>query len=191
MRGRVLILSAVFAGFAGAAAAHTGVGHVHGFAAGWQHPLGGLDHILAMVTVGLWAAFVGGRARIAYPLAFMGMMALAAVIGMSGVALPGVEAGIAMSVIALGLAVALRISPPLVLGAALCGGLAMFHGYAHGAELPAGSGWAGYAAGFLLATGALHAAGIGLGALIQTHAPKLARLAGAATALAGLAILAG
>ncbi len=184
--GLVVIASAL----AGPALAHTGVGAVHGFGAGLMHPLFGLDHVLAMVAVGLWAGLTGGRARLAYPLAFVGMMVLSGLWGMSGAALPGVEIGIAVSVVVLGLAIALRATPPLAAGAAACAIFAIFHGHAHGAELPQGASGLGYGLGFVLATAALHGAGLALAGLLATRAPLLARVAGGGLALAGVAILA-
>lgn len=176
---------------ASAAFAHTGVGAVHGFTAGFTHPLFGLDHLTAMVAVGLWAGLVGGKARLAYPAAFVGMMVLAGLWGMSGYPLPGVEVGIGVSVVALGLAIAFNIAPPVAVGTALCGLFAMFHGFAHGAELPEEAGALSYAAGFVLSTMALHGVGLVLATLIASHAPRLARFAGGAMAVAGLAFLAG
>jgi len=184
-------LTLLAAGIAGPALAHTGVGAVHGFQSGLLHPLLGTDHVLAMVAVGLWAGLVGGKARLAYPLAFVAMMIMAGLWGMSGAALPGVEIGIAVSVIVLGLAVALKATPPLAAGAAACAVFAVFHGYAHGAELPEGAGALGYAAGFVLATGALHAAGLAAAGALAQRTPLLARVAGGGLVLAGCAILAG
>ncbi|MGQ3282507.1 HupE/UreJ family protein [Bosea sp. (in: a-proteobacteria)] len=186
-RAGLVVIASVLAG---PALAHTGVGAVHGFGAGLMHPLFGLDHLLAMVAVGLWAGLTGGRARLAYPLAFVGMMVLSGLWGMSGAALPGVEIGIAVSVVVLGLAIALRATPPLAAGAAACAIFAIFHGHAHGAELPQGSSGLGYALGFVLATAALHGAGLGLAGLLAARAPLLARVAGGGLALAGVAILA-
>lgn len=187
MTGLVLALS----GLAGPALAHSGAGAVHGFEAGLLHPLFGLDHVLAMVAVGLWAGLTGGRARLAYPLAFVGMMILAGLWGMSGAQLPGVEIGIAVSVVVLGLAIAVKATPPLAAGAAACAIFAIFHGHAHGAELPDGSSGLSYAIGFVLATAALHGAGLGLAGLLAVRAPLVARIAGGGLALAGVAILAG
>lgn len=186
-RAGLVVIASVLAG---PALAHTGVGAVHGFGAGLMHPLFGLDHLLAMVAVGLWAGLTGGRARLAYPLAFVGMMVLAGLWGMSGAALPGVEIGIAVSVVVLGLAIALKATPPLAAGAAACAIFAIFHGHAHGAELPQASSGLGYALGFVLATAALHGAGLGLAGLLAARAPLLARVAGGGLALAGVAILA-
>lgn len=176
---------------ASSALAHTGVGSVDGFAHGLMHPLTGLDHVLAMVAVGLWAGLVGGRARIVYPVAFVGTMALAGLWAMLGGQLPGVETGIALSVVILGAAIAFKASPPLVAGALACGVLAIFHGFAHGAELPENASGLSYALGFVLATAALHGVGLVLAGLVAVRAPFVARLAGGALALAGVAILAG
>lgn len=170
--------------------AHTGAGPVDGFLHGLMHPLTGLDHVLAMVAVGLWAGLVGGKARIAYPAAFVVTMALAGAWGMSGGALPGVEIGIAFSVIILGAAVALKASPPLAAGTLACGILAIFHGFAHGAELPENASGLAYAMGFMLATAALHILGIVLAGVIAVRAPLIARVAGGGLVLAGLALLA-
>lgn len=171
--------------------AHAGAGPVDGFLYGLMHPLTGLDHVLAMVAAGLWAGLVGGKARIAYPAAFVGMMALAGAWGMSGGELPGVEMGIAFSVIILGAAVALKASPPLAAGTLACGILAIFHGFAHGAELPENASGLRYAAGFILATATLHLAGIVLAGTVATRAPLIARIAGGGLVLAGVALLAG
>lgn len=190
--GVALLAAGVLApAMAGPALAHTGVGAVHGFQAGLLHPLLGADHVLAMVAVGLWAGLVGGRARLAYPLAFVAMMVVAGLWGMSGAALPGVEIGIAVSVIVLGLAIALKATPPLAAGTAACAIFAIFHGHAHGAELPDGAGAFSYAAGFVLATVALHGAGLAVAGALSQRAPLLARVAGGGLALAGVAILAG
>jgi len=171
--------------------AHTGAGPVDGLLHGLAHPLTGLDHLLAMVAIGLWAGLVGGRARIAYPVAFVATMALAGAWGMAGGALPGVEVGIAASIAILGAAIALKASPPLVAGTMACGILAIFHGFAHGAELPENASGVAYAAGFVIATAALHVVGLALAAVIGVRAPLLARVAGGGLVLAGVALLAG
>lgn len=156
-----------------------------------MHPLTWLDHVLAMVAVGLWAGLVGGKARIAYPTAFVATMALAGAWGMSGGQLPGVEIGIAVSVVILGAAVALKASPPLASGTLACGILAIFHGFARGVELPDNARGFAYAVGFMLATAALHLAGILLAGAIAARAPLIARIAGGGLVLAGIALLAG
>ena len=141
--------------------AHPGHGD-NGLVAGISHPLGGLDHLLAMLAVGLWAAQQQGAARWALPCTFVGTMLLGGVLGFEGLALPALESGIAASVLALGLAVALAIRPPVALAVAATAVFALFHGVAHGLELPdMTSPWA-YAAGFVGATAVLHAAGYAL-----------------------------
>jgi urease accessory protein len=184
-------LATLLLGVASPALAHTGVGSVHGFTAGLLHPLTGFDHLLAMVAVGLWAGLVGGRARWTYPLAFVAMMVVAGLWGMSGAALPGVEVGIAVSVIILGLAIALKAAPPLAAGTAACALFAIFHGHAHGAELPDGASSIGYALGFVLATASLHGVGLALAGVLAARAPMVARVAGGGLVLAGVALLAG
>jgi len=154
------------------------------------HPFSGADHVLAMAAVGLWAGLVGGRAILAWPLAFLAVMALGAALGLAGFSLPAVEATIALSVIVLGLAVALKAPLPVAAGAAVCGAFALFHGMAHGAELPAAAAALTYGIGFMLATALLHAAGIGA-ALALARPAWLPRAAGAAVAATGLALLLG
>jgi urease accessory protein len=170
-----------------AAHAHVGVGSTHGFAHGFEHPLFGLDHLLAMIAVGLWAAQVGGRALWAVPTTFVGVMALGGALGMMGVPVPFIEPGIAASVLILGLLIAFAVRMPLAAAVPLVGLFAIFHGHAHGAEMPENASGAAYAVGFMLATAALHGVGIGLGMAIQrfTAAPVI-RFAGAAIAVAGV-----
>jgi urease accessory protein len=172
-----------------AALAHTGVGDAHGLVHGFMHPIGGADHVLAMVAVGLYAALLGGRALWVVPASFVTMMA----IGMAGVAVPYTEAGIAVSVVVLGLAVALWLNIPTLAATALVGLFAIFHGHAHGAEMPLGATSYSYAAGFLLATALLHAAGVGVGLLFgafgERAGARRVQAGGGAIALAGLAIL--
>jgi urease accessory protein len=159
----------------------------HGsLAAGFSHPLFGLDHILAMVAVGLWAAQQGGRAIWAAPAAFIGTMALGFAAALAGVPLPFVEPVILASVIFIGIAIALALPIPTSAMAALVGFFALFHGHAHGGELGAAGAWQ-FALGFVLATGLLHAVGIRAGLLLSRVSGKLlTRVAGAATALGGL-----
>ena len=178
----------------GIAFAHTGIGPTNGFAAGLAHPPGGLDHVLAMVGVGLLAATLGGRALWAVPTAFVGAMALAAVAALRGVGLPFVEVGIAASVVALGLALLTRARLPLLLTAALVGGFALFHGHAHGLEMPPDGSGLAYGAGFVIATIVLHGLGIGLGLLMVGKGRLgrgLVRAGGGAMTVAGLAMLSG
>jgi len=170
--------------------AHTGVGDTHGFTHGFEHPLFGLDHLLAMVAIGLWAAQIGGRALWAVPATFVSVMALGGALGIAGVPVPYVEQGIATSVLLLGLFIALSVRMPLAFSIPIVGLFAICHGHAHGAEMPANASGVAYAAGFLIATALLHCCGIGLGIAIQ-HATKASvlRVAGAAIAVAGVALL--
>lgn len=187
-----LAAALVFAG-GDPASAHpldaAGAGFAHGFA----HPLGGLDHALAMVAVGLWAARLGRPAVWLLPPTFAAVMLLGAVLGRVGVAVPWVEAGIAASVLALGALLALdvrpRAAPHVALGAAAVGLFALLHGHAHGTELPQAAAPAAYMAGFVLATLALHGAGIGLG--LATRHERFMRLAGAGIAAVGMVLVLG
>ncbi|MGE0022166.1 MAG: HupE/UreJ family protein [Hyphomicrobium sp.] len=176
------------------AAAHVGAGEAHGFMHGLAHPIGGLDHVLAMVAVGLLAAGLGGRAIWMVPAAFLVMMAAGGLLGMAHVALPYVELGIAASVVVLGIAVALRLPMPTATAMALVGFFAVFHGFAHGAEMPVDASAAGYAAGFILATALLHAIGVALGLAIGRAGragANVSQVGGAAVSLAGLALIGG
>lgn len=171
-----------------AAWAHGQGVHTHdaGLVAGMLHPFSGLDHLLAMVAVGLWAAQQGGRALWVLPLSFVGAMAVGAMLGMSGMAFAGMEAGIALSVLALGVLVALRRRMLLPFAAALAGLFALFHGIAHGQEMPlAASPW-GYVFGMLAATALLHGAGVLAGCKLRQ---LYLGMAGAAISLAGLGML--
>ena len=175
--------------------AHPGLpGHTHDLASGFVHPFSGLDHILAMVAVGLFAAQLGGRALWAVPASFVGMMAAAGIAGMSGIALPLTETGIALSVIVLGGAVALRLALPVAAAMALVGFFAIFHGYAHGLETPETASGLLYGLGFVAATAALHTLGIGLGLALGrfegAFGRGLVRMAGSAAALIGMVMLA-
>jgi urease accessory protein len=176
-----------------AAYAHTGVGDASGFAHGFMHPIGGIDHVLAMVAVGLFAAHLGGRALWLVPASFVTMMAAGGALGFYGVNLPFIEVGIALSVIVLGAVVALQASLPLAAAMGLVGLFAVFHGHAHGAEMPMDVSAAGYGAGFLIATALLHAAGIGIGLsigkLAQDSARRVSQFGGTAIAIVGLALL--
>ncbi len=175
-----------------AALAHPGHGDAAGLAQGFSHPLSGADHLLAMVAVGLLAAARGGRALWAVPLAFLGMMAVGGVLGAAGIALPFVETGIGLSVIAFGLAAAFGAGLPLAAALALVGAFAVFHGHAHGAEMPETASGLAYGLGFLAASALLHLAGIGLGLVAGRVAHGRALpFAGAAVAVAGVAVLAG
>lgn len=179
----------------GAAVAHTGLGDASGFAHGFLHPVGGIDHILAIAAVGMFAAALGGRALWLVPSTFVLVMAAGGALGIAGINVPFVEFGIAASVIVLSLAVALQWSLPTLAAMALVGFFAVFHGYAHGAEMPADASGLGYGLGFMLASALLHAAGIGIGlgiGRIGAGKSGIARQAvGGLMTLAGVGILAG
>lgn len=189
---RIVLAALAAAGVAlgpDSALAHTGAGHAFSFAAGFKHPLTGLDHMLAMVAVGLWAGLNGGRALWLWPVAFVGVMVLGGLLGISGVAVPMVEGGILASVVVLGLLVLTAVKLPAAIGAMLVGAFALLHGHAHGAELPGEAAPASYAAGFAIATAILHAIGIGVAHLAVSPNGRLAvRGAGALVAAAGVAL---
>lgn len=152
---------------AGPVMAHSGTGLAGGFTSGLLHTLSGLDHLLAMVSVGLWAAFLGRRLVIALPVIFPIVMALGGVLGMAGIPWPPIEVGIALSVLVLGGLIAGAIRAPAWAACLVVGAFATFHGYAHGQELPSAADPVGYSVGFMLSTGLLHGAGIALGLLNQ------------------------
>jgi urease accessory protein len=179
----------------GAAFAHTGAGHAHGFVQGFAHPIGGLDHLLAMVAVGLFAAYLGGRALWLVPTTFVGVTALGGLLGVSGAALPYVELGIALSVVVFGLLVALRWNFPVTGAMAIAGVFAVFHGYAHGTELPENASGLAYGIGFMIATALLHLAGIAIGLGFASRGTgklgrRLVQTGGGVIALAGVVIAA-
>jgi len=193
MRRAVLAASLVL--MPSLALAHPGLpGHSHDLASGLVHPMGGLDHVLAMVAVGLLAAQLGGRALWLVPASFVAVMAAAGIAGMSGIALPLTETGIALSVIVLGGAIALRLAMPVAAAMALVGFFAIFHGYAHGIETPATASSLLYGLGFVAATAMLHGLGVGIGLLVGRldvgYGRKLVCVAGSAAAVIGIALLA-
>jgi urease accessory protein len=158
-----------------AAFAHTGNGmaHVHGIAQGFLHPITGADHVMAMFTVGLLAYVVGGRALWLVPAAFISMMAVGGALGMSGINLPFVELGIGLSIVVIGGAAAFGKNLSVSAAMALVGTFAVFHGFAHGAEMPADASGLSYAIGFMSATAALHAAGIAVGIAVSKIAARM------------------
>jgi urease accessory protein len=196
-RGFILGIAAVLfaAIFSTGALAHTDAGATTGFAYGFGHPIGGLDHVLAMVAVGLFAFLLKGRALWLVPAAFVGTMALGGIVGVFGIPVPLVELGIALSVVAIGGLIAFGKSIPVVAAMAIVGAFSIFHGHAHGAEMPETMSGIAYGLGFMLATALLHGAGIlagfGIGRLGEVHGMKLARASGAAMSVAGLAIVVG
>jgi urease accessory protein len=163
----IRVVAAVGAGslLSNPAAAHMGTGLPGGFASGFIHPFSGIDHLLAMVSVGLWGAFLGRPLIFALPVVFPAMMVAGAIMGMFVVPLPPVEVGIALSVLVLGGCIALSVRAPVWAASLVVALFAVFHGYAHGKELPSAADPVSYSAGFVLATGLLHVAGIGLGFL--------------------------
>lgn len=175
----------------GSALAHTGEGVAGGFVAGFLHPINGWDHVIAMVAVGLWGAFLGRPAVWVLPVVFPLVMAFGGALGVVGVPLPAVEVGIAASAIVLGAMVAFAARPPLWVAAVIVGAFAVFHGHAHGTELPSAASPVAYSLGFVIATGLLHAAGIAIS--LVTHWPPgrhVVRACGGVIAALGLMFLA-
>jgi urease accessory protein len=176
-----------------AAQAHPGIGIAGGFGHGFAHPLGGIDHVLAMVAVGLFAAQLGGRALWLVPASFVAMLIVGGALGMAGTGLPLVEIAIGVSVVVLGLCVAGGYRMPVAAAMAVAGVFALFHGHAHGAEMPGSLSGLEYAAGFVLGTALLHAVGIAIGLTAdkfgQVLGARALRVAGSLIALAGVAIL--
>jgi len=169
---------------------HPQGGSAAGLLSGLAHPVSGADHVLAMVAVGLWGAQLGLPALWLLPVTFPLLMAIGGFLGLVGIPLPGVEVGIALSAIVLGLAVALAVRPPFWVAAAMVGVFAIFHGHAHGTELPVGESGLLYSLGFVVATGMLHAAGIGLGTVHRWPAGRAAlRAAGSLIAASGVLFL--
>jgi len=178
--------------FCTTALAHTGELVAGGLTSGFLHPLLGWDHIAAMVAVGLWGAFLGSPAIFILPVVFPLVMAIGGALGVAGVPLPAVETGIAASAIVLGAMVLLAARPPLALAAVIVGAFAIFHGYAHGTELPEAANTIAFSVGFVVATGLLHLAGIALGLLAKWPAGRVAvRACGGSIALAGVGFLTG
>jgi urease accessory protein len=191
MKVRIPAAMLVFAALAifTPAQAHVG-GGLGGFISGFQHPLFGVDHLLAMLAVGIWGAQMGGRRVWTLPVTFPLIMAFGGIAGMAGLALPHVETGIALSVLALGLAIAFAWRPFEWAALLLIAVFAVFHGHAHGVELPGAADPAAYSAGFVLATGLIHVAGIGIGLLVGTLLKGwVSRGLGAAIAASGLYFL--
>ena len=175
-----------------AAWAHVGPGEAGGFVTGLLHPISGLDHVLAMVAVGLWGAQLRMPAIWVLPVAFPLVMALGGLLGLLGIPLPGVEVGIAVSAIVLGIMVLGAVKPPLWVALVLVSVFAIFHGHAHGTELPAGQSGLEYSLGFVIATGLLHACGIAIGLINHWRAGAvMLRALGAAVAVGGVWFLAG
>ncbi len=187
LRRSPLLLTLLAVLFPSLAHAHVGVGHTSGLLHGFSHPVSGLDHICAMVAVGLWAAQRGGRAVWLVPLTFVSVMAVGGFLGMAGVTVPFVEEGIVVSVLVLGVLIAAAARLPLVASVIIVGLFAIFHGHAHGAEMPQTASGFAYGAGFMLATALLHAVGIFIALFISRMGQvRFVRFAGGAIALCGV-----
>jgi len=195
MRAIVSLLVALAVLVPTAAFAHPGHGPEIGLIAGFLHPMSGIDHILCMVAVGVFAAVLGGRALWLVPLSFVGMMAVGFLLGANGVTLPFVELAIGLSSVVIGAVAAWGKPMPISAAIALVGAFAIFHGHAHGAEMPANAGGLQFALGFMTATALLHVAGIagavGVAKLAGRYGRPLARIAGVAFAVGGIGVLAG
>jgi len=178
--------------FAGIASAHEGAGITGGFASGFIHPVLGWDHVAAMVAVGLWGVFLGSPAIWILPVVFPLVMAFGGALGVIGVPIPAVETGIAASAIVLGAMVAFAARPPIWVAAVIVGVFAVFHGHAHGTELPGAANPLAYSLGFVIATGLLHLSGIAFGMLAHWPIGKITVQAGGSViALAGVGFLMG
>jgi len=192
MRLNLIISTTLMLLLSATATAHEAGGLAGGFGSGFMHPILGWDHVVAMVAVGLWGAFLGKPAIWLLPVVFPLVMAFGGALGVAGVPIPAVETGIATSAVILGLMVALAVRPPLWVAAVIVGVFAIFHGHAHGTELPEATSPLAYSLGFVIATGLLHIAGIAFGLLVRWPAGTLAvRAGGAAIALAGVGFLVG
>ncbi|MCB8839136.1 HupE/UreJ family protein [Aurantimonas sp. VKM B-3413] len=195
MLKRLAITAATLAAATAPAFAHINPLEHGSFLAGVSHPLTGLDHLLVMVAVGVWAAMIGGRALWVVPLAFVGTMSAGFVLALSGVHLPFVEPAILASVVALGLLVAAAVKLPVPAAAGIVGAFALFHGHAHGTEFAgslAATGAEEFGLGFALSTAALHGTGLALGLFLsRISQPAVLRVLGAASAAAGLYLMAG
>jgi urease accessory protein len=189
---RLLALAAGSLLFSTPAFAHTTPGEAQGFITGFLHPLSGLDHVLAMVAVGIWGAQLKRPAIWILPVAFPLVMSVGGLLGIRGVPLPGVEIGVAASAIVLGIVIAFELRPPLWIAGAIVSVFAIFHGHAHGTELPRAAAPLTYALGFVLATGLLHLCGILIGLVESRPAGAIVlRTAGAFIAVTGVFLLAG
>jgi len=176
--------------FAPSAQAHVQQGQAVSFATGLEHPWSGLDHVLAMIAVGLWGAQLGNPAIWTLPITFPLIMSLGAMMGLLGIPLPGIEIGIAVSAIVLGTMILGEVRAKLIVAALLVGCFAVFHGHAHGTELPAGQSGMLYSMGFVIATGCLHGIGIAIGLIHRWPIGKLAlRGSGAFIAAMGIFFL--
>ena len=187
-----LLLGLFITLFSSSLLAHESSGIAGGFISGFFHPINGWDHVIAMVAVGLWGAFLGNPAIWILPVVFPMVMALGGVLGIIGIPVPAVETGIALSAIVLGIMVAMAARPPIWVAATIVGVFAIFHGHAHGTELPNAAAPLAYSIGFVMATGLLHIGGIGFGFLSKWPAGKIAvKAGGGIIAFLGLGFLTG
>jgi len=188
--GTFLLIATLSLGLSFPALAHTGEGAIGGFISGLLHPVLGLDHVIAMVAVGLWGAFLGMPAIWLLPVVFPLVMAFGGILGIIGIPIPAVEIGIAVSAIGLGALVAFAARPPVWIAAIIVGIFAIFHGHAHGNELPDAANPLAYSIGFVLATGLLHATGIAFGMFTRSPAGRIAvRSGGVIIAITGCIFL--
>ncbi len=189
---RVAIATILVLMLSGVAYAHEGAGISGGFIAGFSHPLLGWDHVAAMVAVGLWGAFLGNPAIWILPVVFPLVMAFGGALGVIGIPIPSIETGIAVSAIVLGAMVAFAVRPPIWIAAVLVAVFAIFHGHAHGTELPGAANPLAFSAGFVISTGLLHLSGIAFGLLVRWPAGKIAvQTCGVLISLAGVGFLTG
>jgi len=187
MKKQILATTLILGALGTAANAHTGTGPASGMAQGFTHPLAGLDHVCAMLAVGLWAAQRGGRAVWVVPLSFVGVMMIGGALGAASVAIPAIEQGIAASVLVLGLLIACSVRMPVAAAGAVVGFFALFHGHAHGAEMPGSASGFSYGVGFILSTAMLHATGIALAGMIARMGMiRLVRVVGGTIAACGI-----
>ncbi|RKX33878.1 MAG: Ni/Fe hydrogenase [Verrucomicrobia bacterium] len=187
---KIVIAGALGLAFSGTALGHEEVGAAAGLLSGLHHPVSGWDHVLAMIAVGLWGAQLGPPALWVLPVAFPMVMALGGMLGLLGIPIPGVEIGIALSALVLGSMVLTECRPPLWIAGTLVGFFAVFHGHAHGTELPEGSSGLLYSVGFVAATGLLHGVGIAIGLIHRWNGGRqLIRIAGAFVAGSGIYFL--
>lgn len=192
LTSRAALVTLALLAVASPALAHTGEAAVGGFVTGFLHPIFGWDHVIAMVAVGLWGAFLGAPAVWLLPVTFPLVMALGGMLGAAGVPLPGIETGIAASGLVIGLAVLFAARPPLPVAAVIVAFFAIFHGHAHGAEMPGAVSPLAYAGGFVIGTGLLHLCGIAFGMLTRSRAGTFAvRGAGGVIAALGAGFLTG
>lgn len=191
-RTRIVWIAVLFLMTTGTVLAHTGEGITGGLTSGFLHPLAGLDHVSAMVAVGILGAFLGRPAIWVLPVVFPLVMAFGGVLGLLRVPIPFIEAGIAASSLVLGSMILFQLKPPLWITATIVAAFAIFHGHAHGTELPKAASALAYSLGFVVSTGLLHLAGIGFGELIRWPTGKIiARAAGGIIALVGVGYLTG